>query len=96
VPLVRAANSGVTCAVDAVGRVRRLESNGKSMDFDGFFVTPVAMADTPLDAPYTRWGDRLLGLPGTVVLFVLLVTGVRWRKSGQQVAVAESTDREGV
>jgi len=92
VPLVRAANSGVTCAVDAVGRVRRLESNGKSMDFDGFFVTPVTVADTPLNAPYTRWGDRLLGLPGAILLLALLASGIRRRKADQQVAEAEPTE----
>ncbi len=75
VPLVRAANSGVTCAVDAVGRVMRLESNGTATDFDGFLVTQVAVPDTPLAAPYTRWGDRVLGLPGTALLLALLVTG---------------------
>lgn len=71
VPLVRAANSGVTCAVDAVGRVKRLESDGAITDFDGFLVTQVAVPDEPLAAPYTRWGDWALGLQGVIVLLAV-------------------------
>ncbi len=95
VPLVRAANSGVTCAVDAVGRVMRLESKGKATDFDGFLVTQVAVADTPLAAPYTRWGDRVLGLPGAALLLALLATGARRREAARTVAVEEPTGGEG-
>ena len=71
VPLVRAANSGVSCAVDAVGHVKRLESDGIVADFDGFLVTQVAVPEVPLPAPYTRFGDWLLALPG-----LLAVAGV--------------------
>lgn len=95
VPLVRSANSGVTCAVDAVGRVKRLESNGTATDFDGFLVTQVAVADTPLAAPYTRWGDSLLGLPGAALLLALLATGVRRRVAPLKVAEEKQTDCEG-
>ena len=95
VPLVRAANSGVTCAVDAVGRVKRLESEGAATDFDGFLVMPVAVADTPLAAPYTRWGDRVLGLPGAVLLLALLATGARRRVAARSVAEEKQTDCEG-
>jgi apolipoprotein N-acyltransferase len=73
VPLVRAANSGVSCTVDPVGRVRRLESAGNLTDFSGFMVTQVAVPACPLAAPYTRWGDWTLGYPGA--LAVLAVCG---------------------
>ena len=54
-------------------------------------MTPVTVADTPLNAPYTRWGDRLLGLPGAILLLALLASGIRRRKADQQVAEAEPT-----
>jgi len=82
VPLVRAANSGVSCAVDAVGRVKRLESNGAVSDFPGFMVTQVAVPEIPLRAPYTTWGDWVLGIPGAVLLATLPVVGtVRDRRA---------------
>ncbi|MDX9866555.1 MAG: apolipoprotein N-acyltransferase [Kiritimatiellia bacterium] len=82
VPLVRAANSGVSCAVDAVGRVKRLESGGAVADFDGFLVTPVTVPEVPLRAPYTVWGDWMLGMPGAAVFAMLLAAGaVRDRRA---------------
>ena len=80
VPLVRAANSGVSCAVDAVGRVTRLEADGKAVDFDGFFVTQVAVPHKPFRAPYTRWGDRLLALPGLLLVLVVACHGLYMSK----------------
>jgi apolipoprotein N-acyltransferase len=77
VPLVRAANSGVSCAVDAAGRVTRLESNGAATDFDGFLVTQVAVPTVPLPAPYTRWGDWTLGYPG-LALLLAVCAAARW------------------
>jgi apolipoprotein N-acyltransferase len=76
VPLARAANSGVSCVVDPVGRVKRLESGGLVADFPGFLVTPVAVPEQPLAAPYTRWGDWLLGLPGMLVTLAVLAFGL--------------------
>ena len=72
VPMVRAANSGVSCVVDAVGRVKRLEARGEVADVGGFLVTQVSVPREPLRSPYTRWGDWLLGLPGVVFLLAVL------------------------
>lgn len=81
VPLVRAANSGVSGMVDAVGRVRRLESGGAVADFSGFLMAPVAVPERPLPSPYTRYGDWLLARPGLLLAAGLLAAGVwTWRR----------------
>ena len=84
VPLVRAANSGVSCVVDAVGHVKRLESEGLSTDFDGFLVMQVAVPGEPLASPYTRWGDWALGYPGLALLLAVGLCGlVCVKRSGE-------------
>ena len=85
VPLVRAANSGVSCVVDAAGRVTRLESRGDGAvaDFSGALMMPVAVPQRPLAAPYTRWGDWLLGRPGLLLAAGLLAAGLRRRGCGK-------------
>jgi len=84
VPLVRAANSGVSCAVDAVGRVKRLEAHGAVSDFSGFLVTQVAVPGEPLASPYTRWGDWLLGLPGLAAVLAAAMCGLAMDKRGRR------------
>ncbi len=76
VPLLRAANSGVSGMVDAVGRVKRLESNGAVADFAGFMVAPLGVPQEPLAAPYTRYGDWLLGIPGAFLVAAVCLCGV--------------------
>ena len=85
VPLVRAANSGVSGVVDAVGRVTRLESrtDGAVADFSGALMTPVAVPRRPLPALYTRCGDWLLGRPGLLLAAALLAAGLRRRRAGE-------------
>lgn len=73
VPLVRAANSGVSGVVDALGSANYLSSKGSWVDVDGFLVTQVRVPHTPLRAPYTRWGDRVWAVPGAVLLVALAV-----------------------
>ena len=73
IPMVRAANSGISCVVDVVGRIRELTANEKNTDFTGFLLTQVYVPSEPLPAPYARFGDWILAIPGMVVL--LLVVG---------------------
>ncbi|MFA7172988.1 MAG: apolipoprotein N-acyltransferase [Kiritimatiellia bacterium] len=79
IPMARAANSGITCVVDAVGRVRELTSEGRSTDFSGFLLTQVYIPPQPLPTPYTRVGDWALAIPGMMTL--LLVAGFAAVKS---------------
>ncbi|MDD2600441.1 MAG: apolipoprotein N-acyltransferase [Kiritimatiellae bacterium] len=73
IPMARAANSGITCVVDAVGRVRELTSEGRNTDFSGFLLTQVYIPPHPLAAPYVLVGDWVLAIPGMLAL--LLVGG---------------------
>lgn len=65
VPLVRSANTGVTCFADRFGRLTDLfmTADGDTQA-RGFSVSAVAVpgAGTPLTL-YTRYGDRMFGLP---------------------------------
>lgn len=91
VPMVRAANSGVSCVVDAVGRVKRLESNGRASDFSGFLVNSVAVPERPLAAPYTRWGDWLLGLPGLAAVLSVVACGLYGARRERRASGARAT-----
>ncbi len=79
IPMVRAANSGISCVVDAVGRVRELTNEGRNTDFAGFLLTQVYIPPQPLHAPYVKWGDWILAIPGMAVL--LLAAGFALRRS---------------
>jgi apolipoprotein N-acyltransferase len=76
VPMVRAANSGVTCVVDPVGRVDRLASQGETTDFSGFMTAQVAVPTQPLAAPYTRVGDWAFAIPGALAALALAVSAL--------------------
>lgn len=77
VPLIRSANSGVSCLVDGRGRVKRLESDGRVAGFHGFLVGEIDAGGG--GTFYTRFGDAPL-----LVLFTLLAAGIAWMKSFAQ------------
>jgi apolipoprotein N-acyltransferase len=71
-PLIRAANTGVSVVVDAYGRI--LASLGMQQEGIIDHVLPAPRAATP----YSRWGD------GTLLLVVLILAGivfVRWQRA---------------
>lgn len=79
VPMVRAANTGVTCLIDRFGKVTKsLPSQAGATQADGFSIDNVRTSapDMPL-TPYTRAGDWLFGIPCALAtalgaLFMLL------------------------
>ena len=57
-PMVRAANTGVTCVVDRFGRVRQqLENEHGSTFMQGILRAPVDVPKAPPQTFYTRFGD---------------------------------------
>ena len=85
VPMVRSANSGVSCFVDKFGRVKRLELEGKIADFHGFLlgVTEPNGGGTF----YTRAGD--LPLVCAFSVFALLAFVLSFRHSGHPIRPKE-------
>lgn len=76
IPMARAANSGISCVVSAVGRVRELTSEGANTDFSGFLLTQIHIPPQPLPALYARVGDWILAIPGMVVLLLVAFAAV--------------------
>jgi apolipoprotein N-acyltransferase len=84
VPLIRVANTGVSCVIDRRGaRSAVLEDDRGRTRFAGFKLAEVRPA--PLDMPltfYTRHGDLLPALAGLAALACLLVLGWLDRRRG--------------
>ncbi|MFN0069440.1 MAG: apolipoprotein N-acyltransferase [Limisphaerales bacterium] len=77
-PLVRAANNGLTCWVDARGRVFETQMAGRDDIYGpGFKVVRVPLADAPRATFYNRFGD-VFGWG--CVAAVALVQARRWRE----------------
>jgi apolipoprotein N-acyltransferase len=88
VPMVRAANTGVSCGIRLSGRFQMLADPDAGHAFAGFAVydLPVPGEDMPLTW-YTRFGDFLLALPCAVATLALLLAegGSRWPHRRKQV-----------
>jgi len=73
VPLVRAANSGVSGSVNPVGQTSRLTSDSAQADFSGFWFNRVAVPEQPFESPlYLKTGDWLFALPAALFLAALV------------------------
>lgn len=77
VPMVRCANSGVTCVIAASGQIQLLELDGQQSGFAGFLIGRVrpARPDAP-QTPYTRFGDALFALPAAALCVLLAGSGL--------------------
>jgi len=85
IPMVRAANTGVTCSIDRFGRVEQMLATDKGKtNFEGFFSVPVQAPKNPKPTFYARYGDvfAMLCLMATVAVvgFGFLQPGRRRRK----------------
>ncbi len=74
VPLLRATNTGVTCLVDSLGRVTRLQNGaGSCVSFPGFMNATLSIPRDFAPTPYTRHGDLLLAQPAALFLLLCLL-----------------------
>ncbi len=85
VPVVRAANTGVSCFIDRSGRIYAQVAEGSNgVPVEATLVSGVEFP--PLDQPqtlYTRWGDWVLALPcGIAVGLGVLLALIVWRRKG--------------
>jgi apolipoprotein N-acyltransferase len=66
-PLLRCANTGMTCKVDSLGRVEQhLEAFTEGVD-----TFSVQVPNTPGLTPYMRWGDQWVGMCAVLGLLLL-------------------------
>ncbi|MEK0446965.1 MAG: hypothetical protein RLZZ399_2286 [Verrucomicrobiota bacterium] len=69
-PLLRCANTGVTCAIDPSGRIsQRIPPFTEGVD-----TQKVAVPRSPQPTPYTRWGDRWVWIGALCALRLALPT----------------------
>ena len=74
VPMVRAANTGVSCAISPIGMPQVLNNNGRTSNFADTLPCTLAVPRQPLEAGYRRWGDWILARPAAL-LFLLGLCG---------------------
>jgi len=79
-PLLRCANTGMTCKVDSLGRVEQhLEAFTEGVD-----TLSVQVPNTPVLTPYMRWGDQWVGLCAALGLLLLRDKAARRRAQSPQ------------
>jgi apolipoprotein N-acyltransferase len=76
-PLLRASNSGITCAVSQRGRlVDLLQIDGKVTEIDGVLSGVLTWTPSQM-TPYERWGEWIVLISAAVCL---MVAGSHWKK----------------
>ena len=74
VPMVRAANTGVSCMISPVGGRQVLQSsNGRTSDFSGALPCVLAVPPQALPTLYNRGGDWVLAIPSALLFLAVLI-----------------------
>lgn len=78
-PLLRAANTGVTCFIDPCGRVRQALRGPDGRPFvEGLLAGKIAVPERLPTTFYTRWGELFAHTMGAVTVLWGAVGGWRW------------------
>jgi apolipoprotein N-acyltransferase len=80
VPAVRSANTGVTCFIDALGRIEFFEDKGRKTCFRGFAVGGVNVPPRNMALTfYTRNGDIPFAIPCGIFAAIALAVVIRYK-----------------
>ena len=92
VPAVRSANTGVTCFIDAFGRVEMLQNEGRTTCFAGFATGALTLPPSGMALSfYTRYGDMPFAIPCCILAVLCLAVAVVTMRSTSDVsAIPES------
>lgn len=100
VPIVRGTNTGITCSIDATGRVREtLIVDGKDREVAGYLLMKPAVLDDPKPTVFVSMVGRGLGYLSLVVILSimpLMVAGrvqLFWRRRRAKVAEIKHTKK---
>jgi apolipoprotein N-acyltransferase len=99
VPMVRATNTGVTCSIDAAGRVRQvLTVDGEDREVQGILLMRPAVLEDPRPTIFVSMVKRGLGWLSLVVIFAIMPMMVvgrfkLWRKR-KRIKQAEADHKE--
>ncbi|MFV0415613.1 MAG: apolipoprotein N-acyltransferase [Chthoniobacterales bacterium] len=93
IPMVRAANTGITCIIDSYGRItERLSSESGNTFIEGVLVDEITIQENPVRTIYTRVGELFSILCLLFILLVAMVTSVfGYRKRMRTEAVSNGT-----
>ncbi len=75
IPLVRAANTGISCFIDSFGRSQVLEAEGKQLFVRGVLIEEIVIPET--ETFYARRGDAFVYICLFLTLFTLAPTILR-------------------
>ncbi|MCK4436632.1 apolipoprotein N-acyltransferase [bacterium] len=75
IPLVRAANTGISCFIDSFGRTQVLEAEGKQIFVRGVLIKEIVIPET--QTFYAKWGDVFVY--GCLLLALLSLAPAIWK-----------------
>ncbi len=74
-PMIRSANTGVSCIILANGRVIRRLGDGSKEATSGFITGNLGITQSPKKTPFTKYGSWILNIPSTTLLLLTIVLG---------------------